>query len=139
MRFVFPMVGLAFIALLFVNFYPPLRSSLRVGTSESGLPKLSGPTPLQVLTATPVPKRDMTSPPVLAPAAETKPALEPQAAREVPAKVEPGAESSRNAVAKVGSAARAARAEVPPKNKRVTRSRGYKQTPSFPTFSIKGY
>jgi hypothetical protein len=138
MRF-FPAVGLVFIALLFVNFYPPLRSPLRFSTIESGLPQPSRPTPLQILTATPAPTQDMTSPPVLAPAVETKPAVEAQAAVEVPAKVEPVAKSSREVLAKVGPVARAARAEAPPKNRRFTRSRGYKQTPSFATFSIKGY
>ena len=41
--------------------------------------------------------------------------------------------------AKIPSAARATRAEAPPRNKRVMRFRGYKQTPSFGRFSIKGY
>src|SRR5262245_39475545 len=135
MRFVFPAVGLVFIALLFANFYPPLRSPFRVSTSESGLPQPSRPTPLQILTATPAPTQDMTSPPVLAPEVETKPTVETRTTPE--AKIESAA-ASRHALAKVGPVARAARAEAPPKNKRVTRSRGYKQTPPFATFSIKG-
>src|SRR5262245_51253807 len=132
MRFVFPVVGSVFIALLFANFYPPLRSPLQVSTSESGLPKR----PLQAVTATPAPERDM-SPLMLAPSVQTKPAVEAPAASEVSAKVEPAAKSSRDALAKVGPAARATRAEAPPR--RVMRSRGYKQTPSFDKFSIKGY
>jgi hypothetical protein len=47
--------------------------------------------------------------------------------------------SAPEAVAKIPPAARATRAEAPPRNKRVMRFRGYKQTPSFGKFSIKGY
>jgi hypothetical protein len=47
--------------------------------------------------------------------------------------------SASDAVAKIPPAARATRAEAPPRNKRVVRFRGYKQTPSFGKFSIKGY
>ena len=47
--------------------------------------------------------------------------------------------SAPDAGAKIPPAARATRAEAPPRNKRVMRFRGYKQTPSFGRFSIKGY
>ena len=47
--------------------------------------------------------------------------------------------SALDAVAKIPPAARATRAEAPPRNKRVVRSRGYKQPSSFAKFSIKGY
>ena len=47
--------------------------------------------------------------------------------------------SAPDAGAKIPPAARATRAEAPPRNKRVTRFRGYKQTASFGRFSIKGY
>ena len=40
---------------------------------------------------------------------------------------------------KIGSAARAARAEAPPKDRRVTQPIGYQRTPLFDRFSIKGY
>ena len=48
-------------------------------------------------------------------------------------------QSAPDAGAKIPPAARATRAEAPPRNKRVMRFRGYKQTPSFGRFSIKGY
>lgn len=44
-----------------------------------------------------------------------------------------------DAVAKIPPAARATQAAAPPRNKRVMRSRGYKQPSSFAKFSIKGY
>ena len=47
--------------------------------------------------------------------------------------------SAPDAVAKIPPAARATQAEAPPRNKRVVRSRGYKQPSSFAKFSIKGY
>jgi hypothetical protein len=47
--------------------------------------------------------------------------------------------SATDAVAKIPPAARATQAEAPPRNKRVVRSRGYKQPSSFAKFSIEGY
>ena len=44
-----------------------------------------------------------------------------------------------DAVTKIPPAARATQAAAPPRNKRVMRSRGYKQPSSFAKFSIKGY
>jgi hypothetical protein len=70
-------------------------------TSQYGLPKPWRPDPIQILAAAPAPAPEMTSPLVLAAAPKA------QSAPEVLAKVEP--------------AARAARAEAPPKKKRVTR------------------
>jgi hypothetical protein len=95
-------VGSVLIALLFVV-DPTLENGTRaVVTSERvGLPKSWHPDPVQILTATPAPAPDMTSPLVLAAAPKA------QSAPEVLAKVEP--------------AARAARAEATPKKKRVTR------------------
>jgi hypothetical protein len=134
MRFVFPAAGLVFIALLFANVFSVAVQYQRIRSALSSTP-------------------DITSPPVMAPAVETQSAVEAEAVPEIPAavetvaqaapevlaKVEPAAKSSREVLAKVGPPVRAARAEAPPKNRRVTRSRGYKQTPSFATFSIKGY
>jgi len=95
-------VGSVLIALLFVV-DPTLENGTRaVVTSERvGLPKPWHPDPVQILTATPAPAPDMTTPLVLAAAPKA------QSAPEVLAKVEP--------------AARAARAEATPKKKRVTR------------------
>src|SRR5262249_61244227 len=47
--------------------------------------------------------------------------------------------SAPEALAKIGSVARAARAEAPPKDKRVTQPIHYQQTSLFDRFSIKGY
>src|SRR5262245_31056501 len=47
--------------------------------------------------------------------------------------------SAPEALAKIGSVARAARAEAPPKGKRVTQPIHYQQTSLFDRFSIKGY
>ena len=44
-----------------------------------------------------------------------------------------------DAVAEIGRAARAARAEAPPKNKRVSQTLNYQVTPLLDRFSIKGY
>ena len=49
------------------------------------------------------------------------------------------AKSVPDAVAKIPPAARATQAAAPLRNKRVMRSRGYKQPSSFAKFSIKGY
>ena len=91
--------GLALIALLFVAGATLDKGSPAVVTSQYGLPKPWRPDPIH-LAAAPAPAPDMTSPLVLAAAPKA------QSAPEVLAKVEP--------------AARAARAEAPPKKKRVT-------------------
>ena len=97
----FAVVGSVLIALLFVVGATLDKGSPAVVTSQYGLPKPWRPDPIQILDAAPAPAPDMTSPLVLAAAPKA------QSAPEVLAKVEP--------------AARAARAESPPKKKRVTR------------------
>jgi hypothetical protein len=112
----FAVVGSVMIALLFVAGATLEKGSPAVVTSQyglpkpwrpvvtsdqDGLPKPWRPDPIH-LAAAPAPAPDMTSPLVLAAAPKA------QSAPEVLAKVEP--------------AARAARAEAPPKKKRVTRT-----------------
>ena len=65
----------------------------------------------------------------------------PEARRFDPAQTLSAAQpkSALDAVAKIPPAARATQAAAPPRNKRVMRSRGYKQPSSFAKFSIKGY
>jgi len=111
----FAVVGSVMIALLFVV-DPMLEKGTRaVVTSQYGLPerpvvtsdqygleKPWRPDPKQVLAAVPAPAPNMTSPLVLA--------------------AQPKAQSVPEVLAKVEPAARAARAEAPPKKKRVTRT-----------------
>ena len=97
----FAVVGSVMIALLFVAGATLEKGSPAVVTSQYGLPKPWRPDPIH-LAAAPAAAPDMTSPLVLAAAPKA------QSAPEVLAKVEP--------------AARAARAEAPPKKKRVTRT-----------------
>ncbi|MGC2012318.1 MAG: hypothetical protein WA693_14830 [Pseudolabrys sp.] len=47
--------------------------------------------------------------------------------------------SAPDALAKIGRVARAARAEAPPKNNRVSQTLNYQVTPLLDRFSIKGY
>jgi hypothetical protein len=110
--------GLALIALLFVADATLEPGSPVIVTSQrSGLPQPRRPDAIQTLTAAPAPAPDMTSPAVLA--AQPK--------------------SAPDALAKIGSVARTARAEAPPKDKRVTQPIHYQQTSLFNRFSIKGY
>jgi hypothetical protein len=110
--------GLTLLALLFVadatleKSSPPIVTSSRVG-----LPKRWHSDAIQVLTTTPAPTLDMTSQAVLA--AQPK--------------------SDREAFANIAPSARAARGEATPEDKRVTQPIGYRQTPLFDRFSIKGY
>ena len=112
--------GLALIALLFVASatlepgLPPIVTSQR-----SGLPEVRRPDVAQTFSAAPAPAPapDMTSQAVLA--AQPK--------------------SAPDALAKIGSAARAARAEAPRKDKVVTQTLNYQVTPLLDRFSIKGY
>jgi hypothetical protein len=112
----FAVVGSVMIALLFVADATLEKDSPAVVTSQYGLPKPWHPMgtsdqyglekpwrpdPKQVLAAVPAPAPDMTSPLVLA--------------------AQPKAQSAPEVLAKVEPAARAARAEAPPK-KRVTRT-----------------
>jgi hypothetical protein len=57
----------------------------------------------------------------------------------VTAQTVPQPQSAPDAVAEIGRAARAARAEAPPKNKRVSQTLNYQVTPLLDRFSIKGY
>jgi hypothetical protein len=109
----------ALIALLFVADATLEHSgSPVIATSQrTGLPERQRPDGIQTLIARPAPAPDMASKAVLA--AQTK--------------------SAPDYLEKIGSAARAARAEAPPKDRRVTQPIGYQRTPSFDRFSIKGY
>jgi hypothetical protein len=110
--------GLALIALLFVaNEALEPGSSPIVTSQRSGLPEVRRPDVAQTFSAGPAPAPDMTSQAVLV--AQPK--------------------SAPDALAKIGSAARAARAEVPRKDKLVTQTLNYQVTPLLDRFSIKGY
>ncbi|HEY6383259.1 MAG TPA: hypothetical protein VIY07_15825 [Pseudolabrys sp.] len=106
-------VGLTLVALLFVADATLTPGPPPIVTSErSGLPKPWRPDTIQTLTSAPAPAPDMTLPDVLA--AQPKPAALP----------------------KIGSAARAARAEAFPKNNRFAQPSAYQQ--NLFDFSIKG-
>ena len=119
--------GLALIALLFVANATLEPGSPPIVTSQrSGLPEVRRPDVAQTFSAAPAPAPDMTSQAVLA--AQPK--------------------SAPDALVKIGSAARAARAEAPPKNKRaeaafkndrVSQTLNYQVAPLLDRFSIKGY
>jgi hypothetical protein len=112
------LAGLALIALLFVANETLEPGSPPIVTSQrSGLPEVRRPDVAQTSSAAPAPAPDMTSQAVLA--AQPK--------------------SAPDALAKIGSAARAARAEVPRKDKLVTQILNYQVTPLLDRFSIKGY
>ena len=53
--------------------------------------------------------------------------------------VEHQPKAAPDALAKIGRVARAARAEAPPKNYRVSQTLNYQVTPLLDRFSIKGY
>ena len=112
-------VGFALIALLCVADATLERSSPVIPTSERvGLPERWHPDTVQILTSAPAPAPDMTSPPVLA------------------AQLKPGPD----ALEKIGPAARA---EAPPKNRRVTQpidrwQNHYQKNQLVDRFSIKG-
>ena len=114
-------VGIALIALLCVADATLERSSPVITTSDRvGLPERWHPDTVQILTSPPAPAPDMTSPPVIA--AQPKP--------------EP------DVLEKIGPAARAARAEAPPKNRRVTQpidrwQNHYQKNQLVDRFSIK--
>ena len=115
-------VGFALIALLCVADATLERSSPVIPTSERvGLPERWHPDTVQILTSAPAPAPDMTSPPVLAAQLKSEP----------------------DALEKIGPAARAARAEAPPKNRRVTQpidrwQNHYQKNQLVDRFSIKG-
>jgi hypothetical protein len=118
--------GLALIGLLFVANAKLEPGSPPIVTSQrSGLPEVRPPDVAQKSSAASAPAPDMTSQAVLA--------AQPQ--------------SAPDALAKIG-AARAARAEAPPKkkraeapfkNNRVSQTLNYQVTPLIDRFSIKGY
>jgi hypothetical protein len=109
----------ALIALLFVAdaTLEHSGSPVIVTSQRTGLPEGQRPDGIETLIARPAPAPDMASQAVLA--AQPK--------------------SAPDDLEKIGSAARAARAEAPPKDRRVTQPIGYQRTPSFDRFSIKGY
>ena len=119
-------VGLVLVALLFIADATLEDSSPVIVTSQrSGLPVPWHPDAIKTHTTEPAPAPDMTSQAVLT----AQPKLAPEA------------------LAKIGSAARAARAEAPPKkaraeappqNQRVTQPIDHQQN-QFDRFSIKGY
>jgi hypothetical protein len=110
------MPAFALIALLFIADAMLEPGSPAIVTSQrSGLPEPRRPDTIQTFTATPAPVPDMTSQAVLA--AQPKPAPD-------------------DALATIGSAALAARAKTPHKDKRVT---SYQRTRFFDRFSIRGY
>jgi len=121
------MAGLALIALLFVASATLEHGSPPIVTSQrSGLPEVRRPDVPQTFSAAPAPAPDMTS----------------QAVRAAQPK------SAPDAVANIGSVAKASRAEAPPKNKRadasfrndrVSQTLNYQVTPLLDRFSIKGY
>jgi len=113
----FSVVGFVLIALLFVADATLERSSPVIVTSERiGLPERWHPDTIQTLTTTPAPAPDMTSQAVLV----AQPKSEPRA------------------LEKIKPAARAARAEAPPENNRVTQPTDYRQNRSVDRFSING-
>lgn len=65
-------------------------------------------------------------------------AVAPAAAPNV-AQIATQPQSAPDALSTIGHAARAARAEAPPKNKRVSQTLNYQVTPLMDRFSIKGY
>jgi hypothetical protein len=119
--------GLALIALLFVANETLEPGSPPIATSQrSGLPEVRRPDVAETFSAVPAPAPNMTSQAVLA--AQPK--------------------SAPDALANIGPAARAARAEAPPKNKRaeapfkndrVSQTLNYQVAPLLDRFSIKGY
>jgi hypothetical protein len=116
MRFVFPGLFAVIIALLFYDIY-----SLSRPLREFDLPKPSRPNPLQVLTPTPAPAPDVTPEPKLDAVAAT-PAPAPDVTPEPKLDAAPKAQSAPEVLRKVEPAAGRARAEAPPKKKRVTAS-----------------
>jgi hypothetical protein len=115
----FAVVGSVLVALLFLADATLENTSPAIVTSQrTGLPETRYHNAVTTLTTTPAPAPDMTSQAVLA--AQPK--------------------SEHEAVPKIEAVARAARAEAPPQNRRVTQHiSSYQQAPFFDRFSIKGY
>jgi len=115
-------VGFILVALLFVADATLEHSSPAIVTSDRiGLPERWHSDTIQTLTTAPAPAPDMTSPTVRAAQPKSEPDI----------------------LDKIGPAARAARAEAPPKNNRLTQPTGHRQN-HYQTnqlvdrFSIKG-
>ena len=116
----FAVVGSVLLALLFVADATLEQSGSPIVTSQrTGLPapRYDNATAIKTLTTGPAPAPDMTSPAVLA--AQPK--------------------SAPDALAKIESEARAARAEASREDRRVTHRIHAQQTSLFDRFSIKGY
>jgi hypothetical protein len=112
-------VGLALVALLFVAGATLEPSSPLIATSERvGLPERWRPETSQPPTTAPAPTSDMTTTSQAVLAAQPK--------------------SELGALEKIKPAARAARAEAPPKNNRVTQPAASPQNRLSDQFSIKG-
>ena len=116
------LVGFVLVALLFVADATLERSSpVVVASDRIGLPERWHSDTIQTLTTAPAPAPDMTSP----------------AVRVAQPKPEP------DILDKIGPAARAARAEAPPKNNRLTQPTGHRKNHDqtnqlVDRFSIKG-
>jgi hypothetical protein len=113
---VLAVVGLALITLLFVAdaTLEPSGSPVIVTSQRTGLPAPQYHNAARTLTKTTAPAPDMASQAVLAAQPKSPPDATPN----------------------IGSAALAARAKAPHKDKRIT---GHQQTRFFDRFSIKGY
>ena len=117
--------GLALIALLFVANATLEPGSPPIVTSQrSGLPEVRRPDVAQTFSAAPAP--DMTSQAVLA--------AQPKSAPDAPAKIGPAAREAR-----AEALPKNKRAEAPFKNDRVSQTLNYQVTPLLDRFSIKGY
>jgi len=116
------LVGFVLVALLFVADATLERVSPVIVTSDRvGLPERWHSDTIQTVSTAPAPAPDMTSPAVRA----AQPNLEPEV------------------LEKIGPAARAARAEAPPKNNRLTQPTGHRKNHDqtnqlVDRFSIKG-
>ena len=77
--------------------------------------------------------------PVLPEIVNTHHAVAPAPAPNMNSQVVLQPKSAPDPLAKIGHVARAARAEAPPKNNRVSQTLNYQVTPLLDRFSIKGY
>ena len=119
--------GLALIALLFVANETLEPGSPPIVTSQrSGLPEVRRPDVAQTFSAAPAPAPDMTSQAVLA--------AQPKSAPDAPAKIGPAAREAR-----AEALPKNKRAEAPFKNDRVSQTLNYQVTPLLDRFSIKDY
>ena len=82
---------------------------------------------------------DATLEPISPEIVTTHHAVAPAPAPNMTLQVVPQPKSAPDALAKIGHVARAARAEAPLKNNRVSQTLNYQVTPLLDRFSIKGY